>query len=60
MVLKVVTDLEDNGLVKIFGYILTALEDEEAGKRLRQFDREWFLSQISRAKGLLNFDLEFR
>ena len=60
VVLEVVTDPEAIRLVKMFGYILTNLEPQEAGKRLQQFDREWFLSQISRAKGLLNFDVEFR
>jgi len=60
VVLEVVTDLEAQGLVKMFGYIVTSLSPEEAGKRLRRFDREWFLSQLPRIGGLLNFDVEFR
>jgi hypothetical protein len=60
VVLEVVTDPEVDGLVEMFGYIVTPLTPEEAGKRLRQFDREWFLLQVPRAKGLLNFDVEFR
>jgi hypothetical protein len=60
ILLEVVTDPEAQGLVKMFGYIVTSLTPEEAGRRLRQFDREWFLSQIPRAKGLLNFDVEFQ
>ena len=60
VLLEVVTDPEAQGLVKMFGYIVTSLTPEEAGRRLRQFDREWFLSQIPRAEGLLNFDVEFQ
>lgn len=58
--LEVVADPEVHGLVKIFGYIVTHLSPGEAGKRLQQFDRKWFLPRISRTKGLLNFDVEFR
>ena len=58
--LEVVADPEVHGLVKIFGYIVTQLAPAEAGKRLQQFDRKWFLPRISRTKGLLNFDVEFR
>lgn len=59
VILEIVTDPEVAGLEKMFGYIVTPLAPEEAGKRLQQFDREWFLLQIPRAKGLLNFDVEF-
>lgn len=58
--IEVVSDPEVHGLVEMFGYILTSLTPEEAGNRLEQFDREWFLLQVHRAKGLLNFDVEFR
>lgn len=60
VILEVVSDPEVQGLVELFGYIVTPLTPEEAGKRLQQFDREWFLLQVHRAKGLLNFDVEFR
>jgi len=60
VVLQVVTDPEAQGLVKMFGYIVTPLTPEEAGKRLQQFDREWFLLWVSHTEGLLNFDVEFR
>ncbi|MEW6232328.1 MAG: hypothetical protein AB1566_08450 [Chloroflexota bacterium] len=60
VVLEVVSDPEVHGLVKMFGYIVTTLMPEEAGQRLRLFDREWFLLQVHRAEGLLNFDVEFR
>ena len=60
VVLEVVTDPEVHELVEMFGYIVTPLTPEEAGKRLQQFDRKWFLRQIARTKGLLNFDVEFR
>jgi len=60
VILEVVTDPEAHRLVEMFGYIATPLTPEEARKRLQQFDREWFLLQVHRTKGLLNFDVEFR
>lgn len=57
--LEVVNDLEVQGLVELFGYIVTRLTPEEAGKRLQRFDQDWFLNQLPQVKGLLNFDVEF-
>jgi len=57
--LEVVKDPEVQGLVELFGYIVTRLTPEEAGKRLQRFDRDWFLDQLPHVKGLLNFDVEF-
>jgi len=57
--LEVVSDPEVQGLVELFGYIVTRLTPEEAGRRLHRFDRDWFLNQLPRVKGLLNFDVEF-
>ena len=57
--LEVVRDPEVQGLVELFGYIVTRLTPEEAGERLQGFDRGWFLNQLPRVKGLLNFDVEF-
>ena len=57
--LEVVSDPEVQGLLELFGYIATRLTYEEAGKRLRRFDRDWFLNQLPQVKGLLNFDVEF-
>jgi hypothetical protein len=58
--LEVVSDREAHGLIEMFGYIAVPFTPETAGERLQQFDREWFLGQIDRAKGLLTFDVEFR
>lgn len=57
--LEVVADPEVAGFVKMFGYIVSGLTPEEAGERLQQFDHDWFLKQLPRMKGLLNFDVEF-
>ena len=57
--LEVVNDPEVQGLVELFGYIVTKLTPEEAGKRLRRFDQDWLLNQLPQIKGLLNFDVEF-
>jgi len=60
VVLEVVRDPEFHKAVEIFGYVISTLTPDEAGRRLQQFDRNWFLKQLSRTKGLLNFDVEFR
>lgn len=57
--LEVVADPEVQGLVEMFGYIVSGLRPQEAGERLQQFDHHWFLKQLPRVKGLLNFDVEF-
>ena len=57
--LEVVNDPEVQGLVELFGYIVTRLSPEEAGKRIQRFDRDWFLNQLPHVQGLLNFDVEF-
>ena len=57
--LEVVRGPEVQGLVELFGYIVTRLTPEEAGERLQRFDRGWFLNQLPHVKGLLNFDVEF-
>lgn len=57
--LEVIADPEVQGLVEMFGYIVSDLTPDEVGKQLQQFDREWFFKQLPRVKGLLNFDAEF-
>ncbi len=62
VVLEVTRDPESEspqGSEELFGNIQTSLSVEEALERLRQFDDEWFLSQLTRAGGRLNFSLEF-
>ncbi len=55
--LEVTTDPEIADLVKLFGYIMTGLPVTEAFSKLNEFDDTWFLDNLSRAKGKLNFDL---
>jgi hypothetical protein len=57
--LEVVRDPEVRGLIQLVGYIVTDITPEEAGRRLQQFDRGWLLHEIHRARGVLNFDVEF-
>lgn len=57
--LEVVHDPEVKGYIKLFGYIATSMTSDEAGRLLNKFDREWFLKQLPRTQGFLNFDLEF-
>jgi hypothetical protein len=60
VLLELVKDPEVQDSFELFGYIVTYLSPEDAGNRLRQFDREWFLTQVHQAKGLLNFDVDFQ
>ena len=59
VILEVTFDPESEGSEELFGYIQTSLPVEEALDRLHQLDQEWFLAQISRVRGRLNFNLEF-
>lgn len=60
VVLEVVRDPEIRGPIQMFAYVVTGLTPKEASRRLQRFDREWFLREVPRAKGVLNCDLEFR
>lgn len=57
--LEVVSDPEAPDTAEFFGYIRTALPPDEASRRLRRFDREWFIRALRQARGALNFDVEF-
>jgi len=57
--LAVVSDPEVEGEEQLFAYILTSLPVDEALARLDRFDEEWFLDQLDRTLGRLNFNLEF-
>ena len=57
--LEVVSDPEVEGLEELFAYILTDLPVDEAMARLDKLDQEWFLDQLDRVDGRLNFNLEF-
>ena len=57
--LEVVPDPEIEGWDQLIAHIRTDHQPEEALHRLDQFDDEWFLDQLSRVGGQLNFNLEF-
>ena len=44
---------------ELFGSILTPLDVPEALNNLNEFDQSWFLDQISRTEGKLNFNVTF-
>ena len=44
---------------ELFAYIPTSLPVEEALDRLHQLDQEWFLNQLHRVRGRVNFNLDF-
>lgn len=59
VVLEVVGDPEVDDWDELFAYVLTSLSVDEALAQLDRFDEEWFLDQLDRIDGQLNFDLEF-
>jgi hypothetical protein len=59
VVLEVVSDPEVEDWDELFAYILTSLPADQTLAQLDRFDQEWFLDQLDRTQGLLNFDVEF-
>ncbi len=57
--LRLKTDPEIEELTILFGYIGTNLSVEQAMAKLDEFDDKWFLANLNRADGKLNFDLMF-
>jgi hypothetical protein len=57
--LEVVRDPEVEDLGELFAYIATSLPVCDALTQLNRFDGNWFLDQLDRVDGLLNFNLEF-
>lgn len=57
--LEVVSDPEVENWDELFAYVLTPLLPDEALVRLNNFDQDWFLDQLDRVDGTLNFDVEF-
>jgi len=58
VILEVVSDPEVEDMDELFAYILTSLPVDEALARLNRLDEEWFLDQLDRVGGRLNFNLE--
>jgi hypothetical protein len=59
VVLEVFVDPEEEDFVELFGNIRTSLSPEAALEQLDKFDEEWFLDQIEKTDGKLNFNIEF-
>ena len=57
--LNLVDEPEAPGQTELFGFVHTALEPERALRLLDNFDREWWLHAVQRAKGKLNFSLTY-
>jgi hypothetical protein len=57
--LELVSDPEADATEQLFAYIVTSLPVDEGINRLDAFDEDWFLHQIDRVAGRLNFNLEF-
>jgi hypothetical protein len=57
LTLKVFTDSEDNYLTLL---IATTLSVKEAIKKLDQFDEDWWMYNMDRARGKFSINLEFK
>ena len=58
VVLEVVSDPEGER-DELFAYVRTSASVDESLARLDRFDEDWFLDQLDRVNGRLNFDLEY-
>lgn len=58
VVLEIVSDPEGER-DELFAYVRTCASVDDSLARLDRFDEEWFLDQIDRVNGQLNFDLEY-
>lgn len=59
LLLELISDISIEGGEELFVYIQTYLSVEEAVEKINDFDEQWFLDQLSRTKGLFNFNLRF-
>ena len=59
LLLELISDISIEGGEELFVYIQTRLSVEEAVEKMNDFDEQWFLDQLSRTKGLFNFNLRF-
>jgi hypothetical protein len=59
LLLELISDTSIEGGEELFVYIQTYLSVEEAVEKINNFDEQWFLDQLSRTKGLFNFNLRF-
>ena len=59
LLLELISDTSIEGGEELFVYIQTYLSVEEAVEKINDFDEQWFLDQLSRTKGLFNFNLRF-
>jgi hypothetical protein len=57
--LELVTDPEIAEDRQLFVYIFTSISVTDALRKLDEFDEQWWLEQVDRANGLLNFNLRF-
>lgn len=59
LTLELATDPEDPDSTELFVNIGVSLPVDDAIARLDRFDEGWFLAQLERTDGRLNFNLEF-
>lgn len=59
LTLEVLTDPEFGDSEELFLGVCTSLPDDQADAALEKFDKEWWLHNVHRARGLLCIDLVF-
>jgi hypothetical protein len=60
MALELMTDPEGMDAEQLFLYICTTLPPSEARPKLKELDRDWWLSALKRAHGKLCISLEYQ
>lgn len=60
MALEVIADPDGTEADQLFLFIHTTLPPKEARLKLKEFDRDWWLSALKRARGRLCISLEYQ
>ena len=58
--LEVITDPETEGDYQLLAAVSTALTAEDAYRRLKEFDRDWWLDELGRSHGLLSISIDLQ
>ena len=58
--LEVITDPEAEGDYQLLASVSTNLSAEDAYRRLKEFDRAWWLDELGRSQGLLCISINLR
>ena len=58
--LEVITDPETEGDYQLLAAVSTDSPAEDAYRRLKEFDRDWWLDELGRSQGLLSISIDLQ